>query len=102
MFSKGSYEIPTTDITIDGLTIKSYNNEKVIFDGTKSIDELKETNSTWEKNNHSVASENGSTVSNTIIYRIKVKIQPKFQLFSNRKEVTVTRYPSAQWSDESV
>ena len=103
VFSKGSYEIPTTDITIDGLTIKSYNNEKVIFDGTKSIDELKETNSTWEKINHSVASENGSTVSNTIIYRIKVKNTTQiWQLFSNRKEVINARYPSAQWSDESV
>ena len=50
VFLKGTYEIPTTNINIDGLTIKSHLNEKVIIDGTKSINDLKYTDATWTKN----------------------------------------------------
>ena len=103
VFLEGSYEVPTTDIDIDALIIRSHTNQKVIFDGTKSINELKETNATWEKINHQVANENGSEVSNTFIYRIKVKNTTQiWQLFSERKEIINARYPSAQWTDESV
>ena len=103
VFLEGSYEIPTTDIDIDALIIRPHNSDKVIFDGTKSINDLKETNASWEKISHPVATENGSEVLNTFIYRIKVKNTTQiWQLFSERKEIINARYPSAQWNDESV
>lgn len=103
IFTKGSYEVPTTEINIDGLIIKSNENDKVIFDGTKNINELKETNAQWEKISHTVCNENGSQTMDTSIYRIKVKNTTRiWQLFSDRNEIINARYPSAQWNDNSV
>ena len=67
IFLKGTYEIPTIDINIDGITLKSYNNERVIIDGTKNINELIDTNATWSKITHNVSNENGSSVINTYL-----------------------------------
>ena len=50
IFLKGTYEIPTTDISIDGITLKSANNQRAIIDGTKNINELIDTDATWSKN----------------------------------------------------
>ena len=46
IFLEGSYQIPMCNITVDGLTIKSQTNKKVVFDGTKDINELKEPGAT--------------------------------------------------------
>ncbi len=103
IFLEGSYENPETDIDIDGLTIKSESNNKVIFDGTKNINELKEPGASWEKMNHMVCNENGSETTNTTIYRIKVKDTTQiWQLFDERDEIINARFPSAQWKDNSV
>ena len=88
VFLKGTYEIPTININIDGLTIKPHLNEKVIIDGTKSINDLKDTNAIWQKIIHNVSSENGSSILNTVIYKIKIKDNVEiWQLFNNRKEI---------------
>ena len=103
IFLTGSYEIPTTTISIDNLTIKSENNNKVIIDGTKDINDLKEENSNWIKLNHIVSSENGNSIKNINIYRIKLKPDVKiWQLFCNKKEIMNARYPSAQWDNDEV
>ena len=103
IFLKGTYEIPTTDIAIDGITLKSANNQRIIIDGTKNISELIDTNATWSKITHKVSNENGSSVINTNIYKIKIKDNTKiWQLFSNRKEIINARYPSAQWDNDEV
>ena len=103
IFLEGSYEVPTTDINVDGLTIKGAENKKIIFDGTKSIDELKEPNANWEKIDHTIATENGNETTTTSIYRIKIKATEEiWQVFNNRKEIINARYPSAQWTNESV
>ena len=103
IFLKGTYEIPTIDINIDGITLKSYNNERVIIDGTKNINELIDTNATWSKITHNVSNENGSSVISTHVYKIKIKDNVKiWQLFSNRKEIINARFPSAQWDNDGV
>ena len=103
IFLQGSYEIPTQDINVDGLIIKSNNNDKDIIDGTKSINDLKDDNSEWIKVNHKVSSENGNSTIDTVVYKIKIKDNTNiWQLFSDRVEIINARYPSAQWNDESV
>ena len=103
IFLKGTYEIPTTDISIDGITLKSANNQRAIIDGTKNINELIDTDATWSKITHKVSNENGSSVINTNIYKIKIKANTKiWQLFSDRKEIINARYPSAQWDNDAV
>lgn len=103
IFLKGTYQIPTTDINIDGITIKSISGERAIIDGTKNINQLKNTNSNWTKINHTVSTENGNSTVNTNIYKIKIKDDVKiWQLFSNRKEIINARYPSAQWDNDGI
>lgn len=103
IFLKGTYDIPTTDINIDGLTIKPYLNEKVIIDGTKSINDLKYTDATWSKLIGFRSSENGTSVFSMNFYKIKIKDNVKiWQLFSDRKEIIHARYPSAQWDNDNV
>ena len=86
IFLKGAYEIPTIDINIDGITLKSANNERVIIDGTKNISELIDTNATWSKITHNVSNENGSSVINTNVYKIKIKDNVKiWQLLVEKK-----------------
>ena len=93
IFLKGTYQIPTTDINIDGITIKSISGERAIIDGTKNINQLKNTNSNWTKINHTVSTENGNSTVNTNIYKIKIKDDVKiWQLFSNRKEIINARF----------
>ena len=103
IFLKGTYEIPTTDIAIDGITLKSANNQRVIIDGTKNISELIDTDATWSKMAGFRSSENGSSVFSINFYKIKIKDNTKiWQLFSNRKEIINARYPSAQWDNDKV
>ena len=103
IFLKGKYEIPTTNINIDGLILKSADNQRVIIDGTKNINELIDTNSSWIKVNHNVSNEKGSSILNTSIYKIKINNNFKiWQLFSNRKEIINARFPSAQWDNDGI
>ena len=103
IFLKGTYEIPTTDIAIDGITLKSADNQRVIIDGTKNISELIDTDATWSKMAGFRSSENGSSVFSINFYKIKIKDNTKiWQLFSNRKEIINARYPSAQWDNDKV
>ena len=42
---EGSYEEPLIEINNDDFLISAYNNENVIFDGTRSINDLRENSS---------------------------------------------------------
>ena len=105
-FREGSYEFDEKEITTTGLSLKSYNNENVVFDGTKSIDELKDVfvnGGNWVTYTTDVVTDNNQTINNKTLYRIKLRNDVEiWQLFHDRKEVINARFPSAQWDDESV
>ena len=82
IFLKGTYQIPTTDINIDGITIKSISGERAIIDGTKNINQLKNTNSNWTKINHTVSTENGDSTINSNIYK-RVNVRFIFNIISS-------------------
>ena len=105
-FREGSYDLNDYEITTNGLSLKSYNNENVVFDGTKSIDELKDifvNGGNWVTYTTDVVTDNNQTINNKTLYRIKLRNDVEiWQLFHDRKEVINARFPSAQWDDESV
>ncbi len=100
---EGVYEMSNTEINIDGLSIEGQANKNVVFDGTRNIDELKDTGATWETVNTTFVSNDGLSTTNGTIYRLKIQNNVDiWQLFQDRNEIINARYPSAQWSDESV
>ena len=106
-FREGSYDdLNDYEITTNGLSLKSYNNENVVFDGTKSIDELKDifvNGGNWVTYTTDVVTDNNQTINDKTLYRIKLRNDVEiWQLFHDRKEVINARFPSAQWDDESV
>ena len=105
-FREGSYEFDEKEITNTGLSIQSYNNENVTFDGTRPIEDLKDINvngGNWETYTTDVVTDNNQTINNKTLYRIKLRNDVEiWQLFHNRNEVINARFPSAQWSDDSV
>ena len=104
-FRKGSYEFSEQEITNNGLSILGYNDENVTFDGTKPISDLADTSvngGNWQTHSTTIVTDANQTVSKTI-YKIKLNSTAAvWQLFYNRNEVINARYPSAQWTDESV
>jgi hypothetical protein len=104
-FREGSYEFNEKEISNNGLSIKGYNDENVTFDGTKPISDLVDTSvngGEWQTHSTTIVTDANQTVSKTI-YKIKLNSTAAvWQLFYDRNEVINARYPSAQWSDDSV
>ena len=105
-FADGSYNFDEQEITTTGLTLQSVNSGNVTFDGTTAIYDLADTevnNGNWQTHTATIVTDNGTTISDKTIYKIKLNATVKiWQLFHNRNEVINARWPSAQWSDESV
>ena len=105
-FREGSYEFSEKDIPNTGLSLQGWNNENVVFDGTRSIEDLRDINvngGNWETYTTDVVTDENSTISGKTLYRIKLRNDVEiWQLFHDRNEVINARYPSAQWDDESV
>jgi len=105
-FKSGSYEFDEKEITNNGLSIRGYNGEKVIFDGTKPISDLTDTavnSGNWQTHTTDIVTDSNQVVNNKVIYKVKLKSDVEiWQLFYNRNEVINARWPSAQWTDESV
>ena len=105
-FRTGSYIFDEQEITNNGLSLRGYNNENVTFDGTKPISDLADSTvngGEWQTHTLDVVTDTNQTISNKTIYKIKLDSSAEvWQLFYNRDEIINARYPSAQWSDESV
>ena len=103
---EGSYEFAEKEITNTGLSIQAYNSENVTFDGTRPIDDLKDTNvnsGNWEAYTTDIVTDTNQTISDKTLYRIKLRDDVEiWQLFHDRNEVINARFPSAQWDDETV
>ena len=73
-----------------------------MFDGTKSIEELRDDNSDWISENRKIINDQ-NVVETVQIYKIKLKNNVKiWQLFHERQEIINARWPSAQWTDDSI
>ena len=105
-FADGSYKFDEQEISTTGLTIQAVNQGNVTFDGTTAIYDLADTtvnNGNWQTHTTTIVTDTNQTISNKTIYKIKLNSNVKiWQLFHNRNEVINARWPSAQWSDESV
>ncbi len=105
-FKYGSYEFDEQTISTTGLTLQAVNSGNVTFDGTREIYDLADTNvnnGNWQTHTTTIVTDNNTTISNKTIYKIKLQSNVEiWQLFHNRNEVINARWPSAQWSDESV
>ena len=105
-FNDGSYEFDEQTISTSGLTLQAVNQGNVTFDGTREIYDLADTNvnnGNWQTHTTTIVTDNNTTISNKTIYKIKLQSNVEiWQLFHNRNEVINARWPSAQWSDDSV
>ena len=105
-FKSGSYEFDEKEITNTGLSIQGYNNQNVTFDGTKPISDLVDSSvngGNWQTHTTDIVTDTNQTLSSKTIYKIKLNSDAEvWQLFYNRDEVINARYPSAQWTDDSV
>ena len=104
-FREGSYEFNEEEITNNGLSLQAYNNENVTFDGTRSIEELRDANweGGWTPYTTNVVTDENQTINDKTLYRIKLRDDVEiWQLFHDRNEVINARWPSAQWEDETV
>jgi hypothetical protein len=105
-FKSGSYEFDEKEITNTGLSIQGYNNQNVTFDGTKPISDLADSSvngGNWQTHTTNIVTDTNQTLSSKTIYKIKLNSDAEvWQLFYNRDEVINARYPSAQWTDDSV
>ena len=105
-FADGSYKFDEQEISTTGLTIQAVNQGNVTFDGTTAIYDLADTtvnNGNWQTHTTTIVTDTNQTINNKTIYKIKLNSNVKiWQLFHNRNEVINARWPSAQWSDESV
>jgi len=105
-FKSGSYEFDEKEITNTGLSIQGYNNQNVTFDGTKPISDLADSSvngGNWQTHTTDIVTDTNQTLSSKTIYKIKLNSDAEvWQLFYNRDEVINARYPSAQWTDDSV
>ena len=99
----GEYKIPETMITKDGITIQNYPDDKVIFTGTETIRELKSSDQTdWQPLSKTVITDENTEQAATL-YTIKLRSDVEiWQLFDRKQEVINARWPSAQWTDDSV
>lgn len=98
---EGNYFVPQLNINSKA-HIYAYPGENVVFNGTKSIDNLKDVNDDWTPVTKTIVTDDNETESVTL-YRIKLRKEVKiWQLFHNHEEVINARWPSAQWSDDTV
>ena len=104
-FRAGSYEFDEQTISTTGLSLQGYE-ANVVFDGTRPISDLTDTTvngGNWQTHTANIVTDNNTTISNKTIYKVKLQSDVEiWQLFYNRNEVINARWPSAQWSDESV
>ena len=100
---QGNYDFNELSITgKNNIKIKGYSNENVILNGTRNIIDLAETNQKWEKIEQKTINESNQLI-NKNIYRIKLKNDVViWQLFHDLNEIISARFPSAQWTDDSV
>ena len=105
-FADGSYEFDEQTISTTGLTLQAVNSGNVTFDGTTAIYDLADTsvnNGNWQTHTANIVTDANVTINNKTIYKVKLNSNVEiWQLFHNRNEVINARWPSAQWSDESV
>ena len=97
----GNYELEETTITKE-VTIKSYelDEEDVILDGTRDINDVKKSGYNWQSLQKTIIIDNSYNAENVTLYKIKIADNTDiWQVFSNRDEVINARFPSAQWSD---
>ena len=104
-FRAGSYEFDEQTISTTGLSLQGYE-ANVVFDGTRPISALTDTavnGGNWQTHTANVVTDANVIINNKTIYKVKLQSNVEiWQLFHNRKEVINARWPSAQWSDESV
>ena len=101
-FREGLYNFAQQEINKNNVEIVNYNDEYVIFDGTKNITEISLSGESWQPITKQIVNDD-NIIENVTLYRIK--LDPSFnpiQLFNNREEIINARYPSAQWNDDSV
>ena len=105
-FADGSYEFDEQTISTTGLTLQAVNSGNVTFDGTRAIYDLADTsvnNGNWQTHTANIVTDANVTINNKTIYKVKLNSNVEiWQLFHNRNEVINARWPSAQWSDDSV
>ena len=105
-FREGSYEFDETDVSNTALQLQGWDNENVTFDGTRSIEDLRDINvnsGNWETYTTDVVTDDNSTIAGKTLHRIKLRSDVEiWQLFHDRNEVINARFPSAQWDDETV
>ena len=98
----GQYNFNEINISKNYITIKAYLNEIVILDGTKDINELRYDNTNWTSELTNIIKDDNTTESVTL-WKIRLEDNTDiWQLFYNREEVINARYPSAQWSDNTI
>ncbi len=104
-FRAGSYEFDEQTISTTGLSLQGYE-ANVVFDGTRPISALTDTavnGGNWQTHTANIVTDANVIINNKTIYKVKLQSNVEiWQLFHNRKEVINARWPSAQWSDESV
>ena len=104
-FRAGSYEFDEQTISTTGLSLQGYE-ANVVFDGTRPISDLTDTSvngGNWQTHTANIVNDANETINNKTIYKVKLNSSVEiWQLFYNRSEVINARWPSAQWSDESV
>tara|TARA_B100001287_G_scaffold59843_1_gene47950 strand:- start:920 stop:3076 length:2157 start_codon:yes stop_codon:yes gene_type:complete len=105
-FRTGSYIFDEQEITNSNISIIGYNGENVTFDGTRPISDLADPSvngGEWQTHTTDIVTDTNQVISGKTIYKIKLNSTAEvWQLFHNRNEVINARYPSAQWTDESV
>ena len=104
-FRAGSYEFDEQTISTTGLSLQGYE-ANVVFDGTRPISDLTDTSvngGNWQTHTANIVNDANEIINNKTIYKVKLNSSVEiWQLFYNRSEVINARWPSAQWSDESV
>ena len=105
-FKEGSYEFDEKEITNSGLSLRGHGDEKVIFDGTRSLYDLKDDSTNdgnWEEYETTIVTDDNQTINNKKIYRIKLNQDVEiWQLFYRRKRSNKCKMAESQWDDESV
>ena len=91
-FREGSYEFNEQEISTNGLSLQGYKDEKVTFDGTRPISDLRDTSvngGNWQTHTIDIVTDTNQTLSSKTIYKIKLNSDVEIwqQLFYNRDEV---------------
>ena len=106
----GEYNFNSVNTINKSVEIKPYQNEKVVFNGTSTINELRDNTHSdgtgWNPVTSTIVLDN-ATLQTITLHSIKLKDSVSiWQLFhekdNTRNEVINARWPSAQWSDDSV